>query len=183
MKKFLKEVSIFSELTGKELDPLAKNARESSYPKNSNIIQKGEIGTSLFLVRSGKVNVFLLDAFGGDVLISTLGRGCFFGEMSLFDGEPRNATVVALEDTTIVEISKEDFIQQLTTSPKIALKLLKEMAKRFRQTNGTVREYAVRLYSETRANIDNYEKLLKIQKKSVDNIKVIQAHLDSEYKV
>ncbi len=183
MKTFLKEVSIFSELTGRELDSLAGSARESAFPKNSNIIQRGETGTSLFLVHSGKVNVFLLDATGVDVLISTLGRGSFFGEMSLFDGGPRNATVVAKEDTTIVEINKEDFIQQLTLSPKIALKLLTEIAKRFRQTNDTVREYAVRLYSETHINKDNYEKLLKIQNESVNNIKILQAHIDSEYKV
>ncbi len=140
LKEFLKKASIFSNLNDKELDLLAKNAHEKAYPKNSYIIRKGEVGTSIFLMRSGKVNVILEKETGGKVHLSTLERGNFFGEMSMFDVRPRSATVVAEEDTTIIEIRREDFLQEIAKSSEISLKVLAEMTSRFRHTDETVKQ-------------------------------------------
>ncbi len=140
LKEFLKKASIFSNLNDKELDLLAKNAHEKAYPKNSYIIRKGEVGTSIFLMRSGKVNVILEKETGNKVHLSTLERGNFFGEMSMFDVRPRSATVVAEEDTTIIEIRREDFLQEIAKSSEISLKVLAEMTSRFRHTDETVKQ-------------------------------------------
>ncbi len=141
LKEFLKKASIFSTLNDKELDLLARNAHERVYPKNSYIIRKGEVGTSLFLIRSGEVKVILEKDTGDNVDLSILGRGNFFGEMSLFDVRPRSATVVAEADTTVIEICREDFLQEITKSSEISLKVLAEMASRFRHTDETVKEF------------------------------------------
>ena len=79
MKEFLKEVSIFSELGDEELDLLARVAHEKIYPKNSFIVRKGEAGASLFLIRSGEVKIVLEKPTGGEVSLTTLGKGSFFG--------------------------------------------------------------------------------------------------------
>jgi len=70
---------------------VARTAHERFYPKNSHIVRKDEAGTSLFLIRSGEVKVVLEEAAGGEIPLSILDKGSFFGEMSLFDGRPRSA--------------------------------------------------------------------------------------------
>ena len=136
MKEFLKEVSIFSELNEQELDLLAKVSHIRNYPRNNFIVRKGEAGTSLFLIQSGEVNIVLEKTTGNDVIISTLGKGSFFGEMSLFDGRPRSATVVAQRDSTIVEIKRDDFLELITKSPEIPLKVLVEMTVKLAMSYG-----------------------------------------------
>ncbi|KHE93823.1 MAG: cyclic nucleotide-binding domain-containing protein [Candidatus Scalindua rubra] len=160
MKEFLKEASIFTELNEEELNFLAKTAHEKFYPKDSFIVRKDEAGTSLFIIRSGEVKIILDDVSGGEIPLTILGKGSFFGEMSLFDGRPRSATVIALKDTTAVEISREDFLQQITRSPEIALKIVAEMAYRFRHTDDTIKAFASKVSSEAYANI---EKILSAQ--------------------
>jgi CRP-like cAMP-binding protein len=163
MKSFLRDISIFSELNDEELDLLAETAREKKYEKNSTIVREGEASASLFIIRSGAVNVVLEKETGGEVHLSTLRQGSYFGEMSLFDESTRSATVTAQEDTTVVEISREDFLQQITKSPRIALKILSEMSCRFRRTDETVKVFADRVSREAYINL---EKILNTQLES-----------------
>ncbi len=167
MKEFLKEVSIFSKLNDEELNLLIKTTHEKFYPKDSFVVRKDDAGTSLFLIRSGEVKIVLEEATGGEIPLSMLGEGSFFGEISLFDGRPRSATVIAQKDTTIVEISREDFLQQITTSPEIALKILVEMASRFRRTDETIRAFAGKVSREAYINL---EKILTAQLESAKTI-------------
>ena len=141
-------------MNDQELDLLVKVAHEKCYPKDSYIVRKDDAGTSLFLIRSGKVKIVLEKPTGGEVSLSTLGKGSFFGEMSLFDEKPRSATVVAQEDTTIVEIRREAFLQQITKSPEISLKILAEMAGRIRSTDETVKELADKVYREAYTSLE-----------------------------
>ena len=162
MKNFLKEVPIFSELDDQALDFLAKKASEKTYPRDSIIIRRREWGTSLLILRSGEVKVILEKKTGGEVTLSTLKKGDFFGELSLLDGKARSATVIAMEDSTIVEIEKE-VLKEMFKSSGFSFKFLEEIAGRFRNTDDSIRKFADRVCSDAYTSLDE---ILKSQLES-----------------
>ncbi|MCK4447311.1 MAG: Crp/Fnr family transcriptional regulator, partial [Candidatus Marinimicrobia bacterium] len=81
------------------------------------------------------VKITRLSDDGREVILSILGEGDFFGEMSIFDGESRSANVVALEDSEVYILKRGDFIDLLEKHPKIAIALLQELATRLRKSD------------------------------------------------
>ena len=77
----------------------------------------------------------LLSEGGKEIILSILGDGDFFGEMSLLDGEPRSATVIAMKDSTMLVIQRNDFLKQLKQNPTIATGVLSEMSRRIRRAD------------------------------------------------
>lgn len=134
-KKFLKNVPLFSDFSEEELDKLLAISKEKTYPKDSIIFQRDEIGNFFFLICSGKVKVILETEEGKEGILSILYPKEFFGEMSLLDGEPRSASIVALEDTSVLLINRDDFLNLLYKHPEIALKILKTLSLRLRKAN------------------------------------------------
>lgn len=108
--------------------------RERSYPKGSVILFEDDPGDALYLVGSGQVKVVLIGEDGREVILSVLGEGSFFGEMALLDDEPRSAHVIAMEDSSVLALRREDFRARLRASPEVAIALLKE---RLRQPSAT----------------------------------------------
>ena len=84
MKDFLSQIPIFSGLDDEELEFLARVCSQREYPKDTYIIRKDEPGLSLFIVRSGVVDVVLEQSPGPSIPISTLRSEEYFGEISLF---------------------------------------------------------------------------------------------------
>lgn len=148
MKDFLREIPLFSGLNEEELDFLARVASQREYPKDSYIIRQDEPGISLFIVRSGTVDVVLEQPTGTAVPLTTLRSHEFFGEISLFDGKPRSATVIAREHSTIVEITRDILLTQLSKYPDIALKMLAQMSQRLRGSDEIVRQFADQIYGD-----------------------------------
>ncbi|MFN3699113.1 MAG: Crp/Fnr family transcriptional regulator, partial [Dictyoglomus sp.] len=99
------------------------------------IFQKDEIGNLFFLICSGRVKVILETEEGKEGILSILYPTEFFGEMSLLDGEPRSASIVALENTSVLLINRDDFLRLLYRHPEIALKILKTLSLRLRKAN------------------------------------------------
>jgi CRP-like cAMP-binding protein len=113
-------------------------ARERTYPKNSVILFEDDPGDALFVVAEGQVKVVLIGEDGREVILSVLGEGEFFGEMALIDDEPRSAHVIAMEDSTLVVLRREDFQPILEQTPAIALGLLRELSRRLRRVDEKV---------------------------------------------
>ena len=155
MKDFLREIPIFSGLNEEELDFLARVASQREYPKDSYIIREDEPGISLFIVRSGAVDVVLQQPTGTPIPLSTLRSHEFFGEISLFDGKPRSATVVAREHSTIVEITRDILLTEISKHPDIALKMLAQMSQRLRRSDEIVKHFADRIYGEVSQRIED----------------------------
>jgi len=80
-----------------------------------------------------KVSTYSLD--GREVVLALLGKGSFFGEMSLFDEQPRSANVTTMQDATFANIRRCDLVPLLLEQPAISLKLLTEIATRLRKTS------------------------------------------------
>lgn len=128
--KMLERVPIFSGLTQKELRSVASSSKEKKFQAGETMVSEGESGVGFFLIIEGRAEV----RRGGKVL-SKLGEGQFFGEMTLLDEQPRSADVVAVEPTRCLIFTVWDFHGMVRTYPKMAREIMKEMARRLRLTN------------------------------------------------
>jgi CRP-like cAMP-binding protein len=131
----LRRVPLFSDLAEAELARFAEVLREREYPKNSVILFEDDPGDALYVVSTGQVKVVLIGEDGREVILSVLTDGDFFGEMSLIDDEPRSAHVIAMKDSHLLVLRREDFQAQLEVQPKIALKLLRVLVQRLRRAD------------------------------------------------
>lgn len=116
------------------LAALAAAAAEVSFPAGHVIARQGEIGTGFFVVTDGMVRVVR----DGKVL-AHLGPGDFFGELSVLDGQPRNATVTAESPTTCLAIATWDFEHALLANPSVTLAILRGVATRLREATDAAR--------------------------------------------
>lgn len=110
-----------------DLTAVAEQAIEVEFPANRVIARQGEIGTGFFLVVDGAVRVVR----DGDEL-AVLRAGDFFGELSVLDGLPRVAQVVAAEPTRCLALASWDFERALLDHPTLALAILRGLASRLR---------------------------------------------------
>jgi CRP/FNR family cyclic AMP-dependent transcriptional regulator len=134
----LQKVPLFSQLGPADLQRVLEVARERAYPKNSVILFEDDPGDALYVVRQGQVKVVLIGEDGREVILSVLGEGDFFGEMALIDDEPRSAHVIAMNDSTLLVLRREDFQGLLMQTPAIALAMLRELTRRLRRVDEKV---------------------------------------------
>lgn len=134
----LRSVPLFRQVAEPDLLALAQLVREHQHAKGAVIVLHGDAGEALFLIRSGQVKVTVASEDGREVILSVLGPGSFFGEMALVDDEPRSAHVIAMEDTTILQLRREDFRNRLKAAPELAIALLRELSRRLRRADDTI---------------------------------------------
>lgn len=142
-RAILRKVNIFSDLRDREVDRLLEVVEEKNFAKDSVILTQDDLGDTLFIIVRGKVKIVLLSEEGKEITLSTLRDGDFFGEMSLLDGEPRSANVVALENSSLLIMRRDEFLKQLRKSPEIALRIMVEMSKRLRRADEKIRSLAL----------------------------------------
>ncbi|HEX8352553.1 MAG TPA: mechanosensitive ion channel family protein, partial [Pyrinomonadaceae bacterium] len=118
LAELLSAVDIFSPLTADELNALAAGATGRVFAPGETIIRAGDSGASMFVVHRGSVDV-RVDSNGTPRTIKRLGEGAFFGEMALFTGEPRTASVVAAEETEVLEIGHDAMRGLFQTNPDL----------------------------------------------------------------
>jgi CRP/FNR family cyclic AMP-dependent transcriptional regulator len=118
---------LFSSVQPDDLAAVAERAIEVEFPADRVIARQGEIGTGFFVVVEGSVRVV---RDGKEVAI--LRPGEFFGELSVLDGLPRVAQVIAIEPTRCLALASWDFEQALLESPPLALAILRGLATRVR---------------------------------------------------
>ena len=136
----LKNVPIFSELGRRDLSRLAKLMVPRSFKAGEAIINENDQAAGFFVVSSGRVEVVRGADGSNPQVLNTLGRGDFFGEMALFEGYPRNATVRALEDTECLAMTRWDFTAELRTHPEIAVGMVPVLVRRLRDTEARLSE-------------------------------------------
>jgi CRP/FNR family cyclic AMP-dependent transcriptional regulator len=134
----LRRVPLFGDLSEGDLVRFADVTREREYPRNSVILFEDDPGDSLYIVSTGQVKVVLIGEDGREVILSVLNDGDFFGEMSLIDDEPRSAHVIAMKDSRLLVLRRDDFQQQINQHPSIAVKLLKVLVQRLRRADAKI---------------------------------------------
>ena len=133
--KRLKKVTILRALSQSQLKALTKWAKVVVFSKGETVVKRGERGNGLYLILEGSA-----DVRRGNRSLARLGAGQVFGEMSLFDNEPRSADVVALQPSKLVAVSKWEFWGFAASEPSVVLSVLEEMSRRLRAADHALAE-------------------------------------------
>ncbi len=123
----LSAARLFDGVDAEGMDRIAEVAVEVDFPAEHVIARQGDIGTGFFVMVSGAVRVVR----DGEV-IARLGPGDFFGELSVLDGLPRLAQVIADGPTTCLALATWDFESVLLEEPRVTLAILRGVARRLR---------------------------------------------------
>jgi len=139
-EEMLKNVPIFSELGRRDLERLSKLMVPRAVKAGEVIIKEGDQAAGFFVISAGKVEVVRgVDSADAQVL-NTLGPGDFFGEMALFEGFPRVASVRATEDTECLAMTRWDFMAEMKNHPEIAVSMLPVLVRRLRNADAHLNE-------------------------------------------
>jgi type IV pilus assembly protein PilB len=129
--QFLKNVKLFAELSPDSLAKLAMCLKTAEFPPGEVIVREGAPGVSMYVIKSGLVEVRKKDPGTGiDFLVAQLSEGAAVGEMSLLTGKPRSATVTTVHPTVVFTLTRADFRNLLTQHPEISLGLARILAER-----------------------------------------------------
>ncbi len=120
-------VPLFAGISAESMAQLAAVSGEQEFAAGQFIVRQGQVGTGLYVILSGSVKVLR----GADEL-ARLGKGEFFGELSVIDQRPRNASVEAAEPTEVLALASWDLLALLERDPQLALNLIKELVARVR---------------------------------------------------
>ncbi len=140
----LKNIPLFSNLAESDLAILSSHAVTKKFAKNTIIINEGDETDSLYIILSGKIKAFLSDEHGKEIILDMAGPGEYFGEVALLDEAPRSASVMTLEPSSFLIISKDDFKNCVAKNPDIAISLIKELTHRIRVLTSSVKGLALR---------------------------------------
>ena len=139
----LKNIPLFSELEDDDLLAISKVAVRQTFRKDNMVLIEEEVGSTMFIILDGRVKISRISDEGREVILSIMSEGDFFGEMSILDGQARSANVVTLDDSTIMIIHREDFLQMMHDFPQIAINLLKELAHRLRRSDSQIKSLSL----------------------------------------
>lgn len=141
--QLLKSMDIFSVMSEYELDNITRGMQRSEYKKKDILLAEGEIGTKLFILESGRAKVIVTDDHDSELILYTLEPGAVIGDISVLDGSPRSATVVATEPTVAYSVAKDAFLQLVRDNPDLALLIIQSLTQRLRHETESVRSLAL----------------------------------------
>ncbi|MCM2315444.1 MAG: Crp/Fnr family transcriptional regulator [Thermoanaerobaculia bacterium] len=140
--ELFRRFSLFAELDDAELASVAAVAKPRRFARDEVVIREDERGDVFCLIKQGRVKISMTSPEGKEIILSTLGPGEFFGEMSLLDDEPRSASVIATEKLEVLTIWQSDFLELLRENFGITRRLLAEMSKRLRDASSRIESLA-----------------------------------------
>jgi CRP/FNR family transcriptional regulator, cyclic AMP receptor protein len=131
-EELLANIPLFIEVPRFRLRAIAQVARRNSFRAGEVVFRMGELGSTLHVIRSGRMDIVRESESGDQIVLASLGPGEFFGELSLFDRGPRSATVIAAEDTRTLSLGRADILDILNRYPEVALAFLGSLCERLR---------------------------------------------------
>jgi CRP/FNR family transcriptional regulator, cyclic AMP receptor protein len=153
VRELLRSVPIFSDVEDPGIETLTRVVARKVYPKDGVVFFENEAGDTLFMILTGRIKVTILGDDGREIILTVLGPGDFFGEMSLLDNEPRSATAIATEETELVSLQRADFETVLSDNKEIALGLIRILTQRLRRADQQI---------ETLALLDVYGRVARL---------------------
>ncbi|MDO9708133.1 Crp/Fnr family transcriptional regulator [Paracraurococcus lichenis] len=127
-----------------DLKRLAATARLTRHPRNAVIFQKGDPGSSMMAVIRGRVKICTVSPEGREVLLNIIDHGGVFGEIAILDGRPRTADAVALEETDLLVLERNQFLPFLAGNPEALSRLLAALCQKLRQTSAHLEDALLR---------------------------------------
>ena len=127
---FVRQVPIFKELRDDFIVQLASAMNELWFPPNCNIFRQGEQGQSLYIVVSGKVKIHM-----NNRTLTVIPQGKNFGEMAVFDTQPRSASATTIDACECLELTQEQLDDAIEETPEIAVNIIRELSRIIRKLN------------------------------------------------
>ncbi len=127
------EGSIFAGLSRRELDAVMAFAVKKKLDARAVVLKKGDPALQIYVIAKGRLKAITGGGEGRQAALSIMGPGEVFGEVAVLDGEPRSATITALEPCELYVIQRNDFFHFLEKTPRAAIKLLEVLARRLRR--------------------------------------------------
>jgi CRP/FNR family cyclic AMP-dependent transcriptional regulator len=140
----LRQVPLFESLDDKAAKELSELLETLDCKAETFLFRTGDAGDALYLIEHGKVRICVQAIDGHEVTLTELGRGDFFGDMALLDGQRRSADAVVAEDARLALLSREHFLSFMRSNPDVALEMLTALANRLRHTDELLRQSATR---------------------------------------
>jgi CRP/FNR family cyclic AMP-dependent transcriptional regulator len=140
----LRHVPLFESLDDETARKLCQLLESIDCKAETSLFRAGDEGDAMYLIERGKVRICVQATDGRDMTLTELGRGDFFGEMALLDGQRRSANAIVAEDARLAVLSREHFLSFVRSSPDVALELLTALANRLRHTDELLRHSATR---------------------------------------
>ncbi len=134
------KIELFKTLDEKQISEIVKMGTVNFYEIDSTIFEEGDDGDTMYVVIDGSVKISIQSG-NGNVVLSRMEKGSFFGEMAVIDRKLRTAKAETSSPTTLFELKREPFLKFVESNPSLAIHLLQIMSTRLRETN--------RLFSET----------------------------------
>ena len=146
----LEQAKLFSTLNPAEWETVFASALERKLPADYQIFKEGDPGDGMYVVAEGLVQISAIVGDGERKVLSRLGAGDFFGEMSVLDSEPRSACASTEQESTLYFIPREKMLAMLENSPRLAFRLVREFSLRMREFN---RQYVKELLQAERLSL------------------------------
>lgn len=160
--ELLSGVEIFNGIPEELLIEFAGRLEIATFKANTTIIKKGDHGDSMFVIASGKVKIH-----DGELVIAVTEAGNFFGEFSLLDAGPRSLSVTAIEDITVITITRELFYELLQSHPEVAKKIIGTLIRRLRGQNDSIIKQLRTREEELTKLVDERTKELQIKNEEI----------------
>ncbi len=142
--RLLTEVPLFALLDVQERATLPVRVETVTFAAGTALFHRGDPGDSLYVVKSGEVEIFFKNDTGERLVLEVAGPGDFFGEISLLDAGPRTASALVTKDLEAVVVDREDLEELMRIRPGAAMELLTATGRRLRDTNERLRRTASR---------------------------------------
>jgi len=155
----LADVELFEHVSDEDRARLAEFIDLCTLAAGDTLFRTGEPGDSLYIVRAGEIELFIKDTAGQKIALAVAGVGEVFGELALLDRGPRTATAVALDDTELLALDRDDLLLLFQKSPNAALRLLAAMSHMTRKADELLRTRVSR-----NANEEAEEKISALQR-------------------
>jgi CRP/FNR family cyclic AMP-dependent transcriptional regulator len=139
----LENIPLFSGLSKDALAEIEHHGSIKTYKKNTVIISQDDDTNSLYVILSGSVKVYISGDDGREAVLNHQHAGDYFGDLALIDSQPRVASVMTVESSRFMIISRDDFMQCLSKNPEIALNLIKPLTSRIRMLAQNVSSLAL----------------------------------------
>jgi len=137
-EEVIRKAPLFTALDDAASASLLASMVSVKIPKGTILFAEGDGGDQLYVIAEGKLKLGTSSGDGRENLLSILGPGEMFGELSLFDPGPRTSTATAVTDAKLLSLGQEKLLPWLVENPKVSLQLLARLAQRLRRTNEAV---------------------------------------------
>jgi CRP/FNR family cyclic AMP-dependent transcriptional regulator len=130
-----RKIPLFAGFSPSEFESLEKCLVRRQYPAGQALFHMGDEGGSLYLIERGRVKITIPSSSGEELILAIRGAGDLLGELSLFDGKSRSATVLALEETVTLCLHREDLLGLMRNRFDVVEKILEVLARKIRETD------------------------------------------------